>query len=100
MSGINDEKEYMFEGKNFYGIIEEKGIKVDGADLTIPFHFMKKDDLYNIIDGLKVGYQYTYNNQNYVLKDAKKEEKTKGILGELNITIVPDYLIELYFKKN
>ncbi|QXI72649.1 hypothetical protein [Lactiplantibacillus plantarum] len=97
MAGINDEKEYMFEGKNFYGIIAEKEINIDGYNLTIPFYFNKKDDLYNIIAGLPSKYPYIYNNQSYVLKDVKEKGKSEGRVEE---STNPNYIITLHFERN
>ncbi|WP_072540015.1 hypothetical protein [Lactiplantibacillus plantarum] len=101
MAWIKDEKEYIFEGKNFYGIIAEKEINIDGDKLTIPFYFNKKDDYYNTIADLKEGYSHTFHNRKYVLKKSEKEENLQDIFGRLSDTkLTPVYLITLSFKRN
>jgi len=97
LAGINDEKEYIFEGKNFYGIIAEKEINIEGYKLTIPFYFNKKDDYYNTIAGLPSKYPYIYNNQSYVLKDVKEKGKSEGWVED---STNPNYLITLHFERN
>lgn len=97
MSGINDEKKYMFKGENFFGNIDITGINVKDDKLTIPFDFIEKDDRYNIIAGLKVGYRHTYNNQSYVLKENKEDQSSCGFVREAQ---TPVYSRILIFEKN
>ncbi|WP_436669779.1 hypothetical protein [Lactiplantibacillus plantarum] len=72
---------YVFDNKDFQKYVIEDEIKLDKNTLTIPFEFETKDEYYNTLEKLNIGYVYSYKNQEYKL-ESNRGSQSHGYVGD------------------